>query len=65
MKQPHTEETIKHTDDEQNTGNHKKPGAEDQGGADTFGGTRSGAETLEPGGSLHEEAPAKDERGRL
>ena len=64
MKQPHTEETIKHTDDEQNTGNHKKPGAEDQGGADKFGGTRSGAETLEPGGSLHEEAPAKDKHGR-
>lgn len=64
MKQPHTEETIKHTDDEQDTGNHKKPGTEDAGGADKFGGTRSGAETLEPGGSKHEQAPAKDERGR-
>ena len=64
MKQPHSEETIKHTEDEQNTGNHKKPGAEDAGGADKFGGTRSGAETLEPGGSKVERAPEKDERGR-
>ena len=47
MKQPHTEATIKHTDDEQNTGNHKKPGAPDAGGADRFGGTRTGAENLE------------------
>ena len=29
MKQPHTEQAIEHTDDEQNTGNHKKPGAKD------------------------------------
>ena len=64
MKQPHTEETIKHTDDEQNTGNHKKPGAEDEHGADRFGGTRSGAETLEPGGSKHEQTPEADEHGR-
>ena len=64
MKQPHTEETIQHTDDEQDTGNHKVPGAPDAGGAEKFGGTRSGAETLEPGGSLHEQAPAKDEHGR-
>jgi len=64
VKQPHTEETIKHTDDQQDTGNHKKPGTEDSGGADKFGGTRSGAETLEPGGSKHEQASAKDERGR-
>ncbi len=48
MKQPHTEETIKHTDDEQNTGNHKKPGAADAGGADRLGGTRVGAENVEP-----------------
>ena len=47
MKQPHTESTIKHTDDEQNTGNHKKPGAPDAGGADRFGGTRTGADNLE------------------
>ena len=48
MQQPHTEETIEHTDGQQNTGNHKKPGAPDQGGADRFGGTRAGAENVEP-----------------
>ena len=47
MQQPHTEETIEHTDGQQNTGNHKKPGAPDQGGADKFGGTRKGAENVE------------------
>ncbi len=49
MKQPHTETSIKHTDDEQDTGNHKIEGAEDAKGADRFGGTRAGAETLEHG----------------
>ena len=49
MKQPHTETSIKHTDDEQDTGNHKVEGAEDAKGADRFGGTRAGAETLEHG----------------
>jgi hypothetical protein len=48
MKQPNTEETIVHTEDEQNTGNHKKPGAPDAGGADKLGGTRIGAENVEP-----------------
>lgn len=48
MKQPHTEKNIEHTDDQQNTGNHKTPGAPDAGGADRFGGTRAGAETVEP-----------------
>ncbi|HUD50763.1 hypothetical protein [Parvibaculum sp.] len=48
MKQPHTEETVKHTDGEQNTGNHKKPGAPDAKGADRFGGTRAGAGNVEP-----------------
>ena len=47
MKQPHTEETIDHTDGQQDTGNHKKPGAPDAGGADKLGGTRAGAENLE------------------
>ena len=47
MKQPHTEQTIDHTDDQQNTGNHKVPGAKDAGGADKRGGTRSGAENVE------------------
>ena len=37
MKQPHTEETVRHTDDEQNTGTHKRPGAPDEKGADRFG----------------------------
>ena len=45
--QPHTEETIVHTEDEQNTGNHKKPGAPDAGGADKFRRTREGAEIVE------------------
>jgi hypothetical protein len=48
MKQPHTEETVSHTDDEQNTGTHKKPGASDAKGADRFGGTRAGKENVEP-----------------
>lgn len=47
MKQPHTEESIRHTGGEQNTGNHKKPGMPDAGGADKFGGTRAGAENVE------------------
>ena len=48
MKQPHTEETVRHTGGEQNTGNHKKPDAPDAKGADRFGGTRAGAENVEP-----------------
>lgn len=47
MKQPHTEESVKHTDTQQNTGNHKKPDAPDKHGADRFGGTRTGAENVE------------------
>ncbi len=47
MKQPHTEDSIEHTEGEQNTGNHKKPDAADAKGADTFGGTRIGAENVE------------------
>ncbi len=50
MKQPHTEESIEHTDGQQDTGNHKKPGAPDAGGADKVGGTRAGAENLEHSG---------------
>jgi hypothetical protein len=70
MKQPHTEQTVSHTDDQQNTGNHKKPGAPDAGGADRLGGTRSGAENLERArgddgkNRLTEVAPARDERNR-
>ena len=48
MKQPHTEETVRHSDDQQNTGTHKKPAAEDAQGADRFGGTRAGQENVEP-----------------
>jgi hypothetical protein len=48
MKQPHTEQTVRHTEDEQNTGTHKKPGAPDEKGADRFGGTRTGQENIEP-----------------
>jgi hypothetical protein len=47
MRQPHTEQDIQHTDDQQNTGNHPKPGTPEQGGADRFGGTRTGAENVE------------------
>ncbi len=47
MEQKHTEQTIKHSDDDQDTGNHKIPGAPDACGADRFGGTRTGAENVE------------------
>ena len=53
MEQKHTEQTIKHTEDEQDTGNHKVPGSPDAGGADKFGGTRAGASNVE-------KAPSKD-----
>ncbi len=81
MQQPHTETSIEHTDGQQDTGNHKKPHAEDAGGADRFGGTRTGAENVEdsvnpansgPGKNSTtsaegkaEQAPERDERGRL
>lgn len=48
MKQPHTEQAVRHTDDEQNTGNHKKPGTQEAHGADRVGGTRAGKENVEP-----------------
>lgn len=48
MKQPHTEETVRHSDDQQNTGTHKKPGTSDAQGTDPFGGTRAGQENVEP-----------------
>ena len=47
MEQKHTEESSEHTDGQQDTGNHKKPGAPDAKGADRFGGTRTGAENVE------------------
>ncbi len=49
MEQKHTEETIQKSDGQQDTGNHKKPGSPDAGGADRFGGTRKGAENVEGG----------------
>ena len=49
MEQKHTEQTIEHTDGQQDTGNHKKPGSPDKGGADRLGGTRAGAENVEGG----------------
>jgi hypothetical protein len=50
MKQPHTESTVSHTDDEQNTGNHRNPDAPDAKGPDRFGGTRAGSENVERSG---------------
>jgi hypothetical protein len=47
MKQPHTEQSVQHTETQQNTGNHKKPGSPDEHGADRFGGTRTGKENVE------------------
>jgi hypothetical protein len=47
MKQPNTEHSIAHTETQQNTGNHKKPGTPDEHGADRFGGTRTGKENVE------------------
>ncbi len=49
MQQPHTEKSIEHSEGQQETGNHKKPGAPDSKGADRFGGSRAGAENVEPG----------------
>ncbi len=50
MRQPHTGQDVKHTDDQQNTGNHKKPATPETGGADRFGGSRKGAENVEQTG---------------
>jgi hypothetical protein len=54
MKQPHTEQSVEHTETQQNTGNHKKSGAPDEHGADRFGGTRAGKENVEKGGDKKE-----------
>ena len=59
MEQKHPEQTIKHTDDQQDTGNHNIPGSPDANGADRFGGTRAGAENEET------VVPDKHERGRV
>jgi len=57
MKQPHTEGAVKHTEDEQNTGNHPKPGTEQKGGADRLGGTRAGQQNVEPGQETNPKKP--------
>ena len=53
MEQKHTEETVSHTENDQNTGNHKKPGSPDAAGADRFGGTRAGADNVEHPSAEH------------
>ena len=47
MKQPDTEQGVQHTDGEQNTGNHKRPGDKEARGSDRHGGTRTGADNVE------------------
>jgi hypothetical protein len=47
MKEPHTETNVEHSEGEQNTGNNKKPGAEEAGKVDQQAGTRSRAENVE------------------
>ena len=44
---PNAEASIQPEMEQQDTGNHKKPGAPDEHGADKFGGTRQGAENVE------------------
>jgi hypothetical protein len=39
------------TNDQQHTGNHQKPGTPQAGAADRIGGTRTGAENVEPADS--------------
>ena len=46
---PNSETYIRQDMEQQDTGNHKAPGAPDKGGADKFGGTRTGAENVEQG----------------
>jgi hypothetical protein len=63
VKQPHTEQSIEHTDGQQNTGNHKKSGAQDAGGADRLGGTRAGAENVEGGAAARDTRQESVESG--
>jgi hypothetical protein len=44
---PNAETEIQKEMEQQDTGNHKAPGAVDQQGADRFGGTRAGAANVE------------------
>jgi hypothetical protein len=65
MKQPHTEGTVVHTGDEQNTGNHKLPDAPDAQGADRFGGTRAGSENVEKSSNTTESTQSGPDIERL
>lgn len=47
MKQPHTEDQVVHTDDDQNTGNHKRRSASGARKPNEFGGTRTGTKNVE------------------
>ncbi|MBV9655726.1 MAG: hypothetical protein JOZ42_14320 [Acetobacteraceae bacterium] len=49
MNDPKPEQPTEPEQQQQHTGNHPKPGEADKGGADRFGGTRTGAENVEPG----------------
>jgi hypothetical protein len=50
---PNAETAIQREMEQQDTGNHAKPGARDDHGADKFGGTRQGAENVEqPAGTV-------------
>ncbi len=60
MKQPHTESTVTHTQGQQNTGNHKKPGTPEEGRVEQVGGTRAGAENIEP--ASHAQRPGADRK---
>ena len=64
MKQPHREQTVRHTDDQQNTGTHKQPDAPDAKGADRFGGTRTGKQNIEPGADRTPHADRKPDAVR-
>ncbi len=44
---PNAETAIQKDMEQQDTGNHKAPGAIDEKGADRFGGTRTGADNVE------------------
>lgn len=47
MKQRYTEQSVEHSDGQQNIGNHKKPDAPDTHGTNKFGGTRTRKESVE------------------
>jgi hypothetical protein len=49
---PNAETAIQNEMAQQDTGNHKAPGAPDDEGADKFGGTRKGAENVEQPGKV-------------